>query len=398
MIKRYKIISVLLTACLLTLFCGCAADTEGTNSAAEEEVAYTLPLLLPVSGEIRNLGEDALWAAEYAVDEINASGGIQGIPVKIELYDSQNSESQVKKYAKEIAENNRFFIGPIDSVGTAAEAEIISDTGTPNIAAYSYESLRLQAAPYGISYMSDSTDDELEAVREWKELNPDIEKVAIVVTKGETAQMEVSEVMKACLSELNMSAEAVVEMDLKENEGLDAVAEALNAKVDGYVILARSEESIKFVSEVRKRGVTEGRRITASFASNDFDMFQQNQTVMEGTYIWNKFDVAYQGEEWQKLLQAYRNDHDGQDPSTNITPDIYNAVYAWKRCMEDLKLGPEPEDLKAEKEKIAEWFAASPVINAIQGDYQWLNGNKKGQFYYFQIDENGVPRSLNQGS
>ncbi len=395
MIKRYRIISVLLIVCLLSLVCGCGADIEDTDSAAEEEVTYNLPLLLPLTGEISNLGEDALWAAEYAVDEINRSGGIHGIPVKIELYDSQNSESQVKKYAKEIAENNRFFIGPIDSVGTAAEAEIISDTGTPNIAAYSFESLRLQAAPYGISYMSDSTDDELEAVREWKERNPDIEKVAIVVTKGETAQMETSEALKVYLNELNMSTEAVVEMNLTENEGLNAVTEALNATVDGYVVLARSEEYVKFVSEIRKRGVTEGRRITASFASNDYNMFRQNRTVMEGTYIWNMFDVEYQGEEWQKLLQAYRDDHDGQDPSTNITPDIYNAVYAWKQCLDDLDLGPVPDDLKADKEEIAEWFAASPVINAIQGDYQWLNGSKKGQFYYFQIDENGVPRSLN---
>ena len=395
MIKRYRIISVLLIVFLLSLVCGCGADIEDTDSAAEEEVTYNLPLLLPLTGEISNLGEDALWAAEYAVDEINRSGGIHGIPVKIELYDSQNSESQVKKYAKEIAENNRFFIGPIDSVGTAAEAEIISDTGTPNIAAYSFESLRLQAAPYGISYMSDSTDDELEAVREWKERNPDIEKVAIVVTKGETAQMETSEALKVYLNELNMSTEAVVEMNLTENEGLNAVTEALNATVDGYVVLARSEEYVKFVSEIRKRGVTEGRRITASFASNDYNMFRQNRTVMEGTYIWNMFDVEYQGEEWQKLLQAYRDDHDGQDPSTNITPDIYNAVYAWKQCLDDLDLGPVPDDLKADKEEIAEWFAASPVINAIQGDYQWLNGSKKGQFYYFQIDENGVPRSLN---
>lgn len=395
MMKRKKTVLVLLVACLLPLFCGCVSGTEETNSATEKEVAYTLPLLLPISGEISNLGEDALWAAEYAVDEINASGGIQGIPVKIELYDSQNSEAQVKKYAKEIAENNRFFIGPIDSVGTAAEAEIVLDTKTPNIAAYSFETLREQAAPYGISYMSDSTDDELEAVRVWKERNPDIEKVVIVVTKGETAQMEISDELKDYLSELNMSANAVVEMDLSENEGLNAVAEALNAKADGYIILARSEEYVKFVSEVRKRGVTEGRRITASFASNDYNMFQKNRMVMEGTYIWNKYDVGYQGEEWQKLLQAYRNDHDGQAPSTNITPDIYNAVYAWKQCLEELNLGPQPVDLKAERERITEWFAASPVINAIQGDYQWLNGNKKGQFYYFQIDENGVPRSIN---
>ena len=73
MIKKYRIISVLLIACLLFLFCGCEAGIEETDSAAEEEVTYNLPLLLPVSGEISNLGEDALWAAEYAVDEYGAA-------------------------------------------------------------------------------------------------------------------------------------------------------------------------------------------------------------------------------------------------------------------------------------------------------------------------------------
>lgn len=385
--------AVLVLAAMLISVCGCTADTELSVSSEEEEVAYELPLLLPVTGDISSLGEDALWAAEYAVNEINAAGGIDGIPVQTVLFDSQNNENQVKKYAKEIAEQYRFFIGPIDSVGAAAEADIILETGTPNIAAYSYESIREQTAPYGISYMSDTTDGELEAIRKWKELNPDLEQAAVIVTKGENSQMEAAEALKSYLPELDMSVCAVVEMDLTVNQGLDAVAEALNAKADGYIVLAREGEYEEVISELRKRGVTEGRRITASFASNDFSLAQEHKDVLEGTYVWNKFDVQYEGEEWQALLQEYQEDHDGASPSTNIVPDIYNAVYAWKQSIEELELKPQPENLDGEKQAIAEWLYQSPVLYGIQGDYQWIDGNKKSAFYYFQFDAAGVPQA-----
>ena len=386
---------VLLVVCLVFLLAGCALNAEPSSPSAEDETAYTLPMLLPMTGMISNLGEDALWAAKYAVDEINKAGGINGIPVNIDLYDSQNNEKQVARSARDISGRNRFFIGPIDSVGTAAEAEVIAETGTPNIAAYSFASLRKDIAPYGISYMSDTAEGELEAVRQWKYLNPDIEKVAVIVNKNENSQMDTVEALRDYLTELNMSVCAVVEMDPADDKGLEAAADALNAKADGYIVLTRSDEYGVIVSELRKRGVSEGRRITASFASNDYDLIRSNREVMEGTYIWNKFDVAYQGTEWQALLGQYREDHNGEDPNTNIVPDIYNAVYAWKQCIEDLGLEPDAEDLKAEKEEITKWFMESPVLHGIQGDYQWSDGNKKGKVYYFQIDENGVPKSLN---
>ncbi len=359
-----------------------------------KEVVYELPAILPLSGEIYYLGESAQWAINYAVNEINADGGIHGVPVHATFYDSEFNKNRSKDITEKLVKDQRFLIGPVDSNGTAAVADIIKESGTPDVATYSFESVRAQAAPYGISYMSDSTTGEIEAIDIWKELNPDIEKVVIVINQGESSQMETADLLQDKLSEMDMQMLSIIEINSAENDGLNAVVEALNAKADGYIILARTENYVKFVAEMRHRGITEGRRFTASFAGYEIPLIQEYCEELSDTYIWNKFDCDYEGEEWQKLLAAYKKDHDGNVPGSCIVSEMYNVVYAWKNCMEELELSPEIVDLKEEKTAIANWFYNSSVQHGIQGDYQWIEGNKLTSVYYFKINDEGIPKRV----
>ena len=359
-----------------------------------KEVVYELPAILPLSGEIYYLGESAKWAIDYAVDEINAAGGINGIPVHTTFYDSEFNKNRSKDIVEKLVKTQRFLIGPVDSNGTAAIADIIRESGTPDVATYSFESVREQSAPYGISYMSDSTTGEIAAIDIWKELNPDIEKVVIVINKGESSQMETADLLQDKLTELDMKLLRVIEIDAALNNGLNAVVEALNTNADGYIILARTENYVKFVAEMRQRGITDGRRFTASFAGYEIPLIQEYREQLSGTYIWNKFDCDYKGEEWQKLLAAYKKDHDGNVPGSCIVSEMYNVVYAWKACIEELNLSPEVLNLKEEKKSIADWFYNSSVQHGIQGDYQWIRGNKLTSVYYFKINDEGIPKRV----
>ena len=322
---------------LLVLIAGVALGiykVHENQKMENKEVVYELPAILPLSGEIYYLGESAQWAIDYAVDEINAAGGINGVPVHTTFYDSEFNKNRSKDIVEKLVKTQRFLIGPVDSNGTAAIADIIRESGTPDVATYSFESVREQSAPYGISYMSDSTTGEIAAIDIWKELNPDIENVVIVINKGESSQMETSDLLQDKLTELDMKLLRVIEIDATLNNGLNAVVEALNTNADGYIILARTENYVKFVSEMRQRGITEGRRFTASFAGYEIPLIQEYREQLSDTYIWNKFDCDYEGEEWQKLLEAYKKDHDGNVPGSCIVSEMYNVVYAWKACIE----------------------------------------------------------------
>ena len=382
---------------LLVLIAGVALGiykVHENQKMENKEVVYELPAILPLSGEIYYLGESAKWAIDYAVDEINAAGGINGIPVHTTFYDSEFNKNRSKDIVEKLVKTQRFLIGPVDSNGTAAIADIIRESGTPDVATYSFESVREQSAPYGISYMSDSTTGEIAAIDIWKELNPDIEKVVIVINKGESSQMETADLLQDKLTELDMKLLRVIEIDAALNNGLNAVVEALNTNADGYIILARTENYVKFVAEMRQRGITDGRRFTASFAGYEIPLIQEYREQLSGTYIWNKFDCDYKGEEWQKLLAAYKKNHDGNVPGSCIVSEMYNVVYAWKACIEELNLSPEVLNLKEEKKSIADWFYNSSVQHGIQGDYQWIRGNKLTSVYYFKINDEGIPKRV----
>lgn len=357
------------------------------RNRTDTERCYELTVLVPVTGALAYIGEPVQWTMEYAQDVINAAGGINGTPVRITVLDTECSTEKVKSQISETIKEQRILIGPIDTPGTMAGLELILEHRIPNIATYSYEEIRTQTAPYGISYLGDTEEGEMEAVKHWKRLNPDIHRVIILASPTESSQMDIAELLEGVLKQLEMEFVEVVWVE--QGEERKAVVQALNDKADGYISLVRAEEHGIIVSELRKRGITEGRRFTASFASYERGMIEKYQEVLADTYIWNKFDADYPGEAWGKLVAAYQKDHEGKAPGSHVVPDMYNVVMAWKQCLEELGLKPEPEDLERERAQIAEWFYNSPVLEGIQGEYQWIEGSKTSAAYYFQFDEEG---------
>ena len=184
----------------------------------------------------------------------------------------------------------------------------------------------------------------------------------------------------------------VVEVETDTLDCGPAAVQALNYGADGYISVLRADENAKVVSELRTRGVDEGRRITCGFSSfSDNYISVAGAEALEGTYIWNKLDPNYDGEEWNALVEAYKEDFDGAAPTSNPVPDYYNAFIAIKQCFEELQITGDPANAEAEKEAIAEWLYNSPTIHGIQGDFHWENGKKIADIYYFQFDADGNP-------
>ena len=67
-----------------------------------------------------------------------------------------------------------------------------------------------------------------------------------------------------------------------------AAVRALNLNTDGYFVIMRTNEYVKLATELKDRGVTEGRRIMATFACFSDELFKIGKGVIENTYIWNK--------------------------------------------------------------------------------------------------------------
>lgn len=376
---------------ILTIITGCGSsgskDTSGSGDSSDSGDVWTIPVLSAVTGSIAYVGKPASWAAEYAAEVINEQGGINGKKVKVKIYDTKFDTAEAVSCMSKVVDDSLIVVGPMDAPGAEAAGQVAFDANIPNIAAYSFTDIRDQYSPNAIAYMTDSEEGDWLAAGQWIKLNPDIKSVVIFTNPTDASQMATTELLKTNLSTINVSVKKVVEVETDTLDCGPAAVQAINAGADGYISVLRADENAKVVSELRTRGVDEGRKITCSFAS-----YSDNYTSvvgadkLDGTYIWNKLDPNYDGEDWNKLVTAYKADFDGAAPNVNPVPDYYNALLAIKQCFEELKITGDKDKLDSEKKAIAEWFYNSPVIHGIQGDYQWVKGKKEAPIYYFQFD------------
>ena len=78
-------------------FCPLGAQAQGQK----EPVVFGL--IDPLSGPFKDVGTEGLWALEYAVDQINAKGGLLGQPVKLMKYDNQFRPDVAVRMARKAA-------------------------------------------------------------------------------------------------------------------------------------------------------------------------------------------------------------------------------------------------------------------------------------------------------
>ncbi len=408
--KRFMQITALLcaSAMLFGTVAGCGSTTtsttDATDATADTSVAeadsaeessdiqvavdeWYIPVLSAVTGTIAYVGKPASWAAEYAVEQINAAGGINGVPVTIEIFDTQFDTAEVASCLSQVVDDALIVVGPMDAPGGEVAGQIIYDALVPNIGTYSYEDSRTAYSPYAIAYMTDSEEGEVLAAEKWLALNPDIESVVIFTCPSDSSQVASTELLTEYLESVGIELAGVVEVETDTLDCGPAAVQALNYGADGYISVLRADECAKVVSELRSRGVDEGRRITVGFSAySDNYISVVGAEALDGTYIWNKLDPNYEGEEWQALVAAYQEDFDGDSPVSNPVPDFYNALIAIKQCFEDLGITGAADVADEEKAAIAEWLYNSPEIEGIQGTFYWENGKKISDIYYFQFD------------
>ncbi len=366
------------------------APAAGTDAPADANaVAVTeweIPMLTAATGAIAYVGKPAGWAAEYAAEIINANGGIRGVPVKVTVLDTAFDTSKAVTQMTSVVDNALVVLGPMDAPGAESAGQVAYDGGVPNIAAYSFQDIRDLYAPYVMGYMTDSEEGDLAAAQEWTAVNDDIKKIVIFYTPTDASQAAATELLTAQLPDSGIEVVGTVEVQTGQLDCSASAIQALNLKADGYYLNLRADEAAKVLTELRKRGVDEGRRICATFASYDANYFDVAGSDCDGTYIWNKLNPDYSGEEWQTLVTAYQQANDGQTPTAPPVPGFYDAMMAIKQGIEELELPGDPAKLSEEREALGNWLYNSPVFEGVQGSFQWVDGKKVADVHFFQCD------------
>lgn len=117
-----------LAAVGLAMLAGCSAHGGGGDGT------LTIAAVGPLTGSAASRGKDLQQAAQMAVDEVNAAGGVNGRHIELKVYDDGDQPSRAHQLAEQIAATSAVAVlGQVASSAAASAGEVYKERQIPAI-------------------------------------------------------------------------------------------------------------------------------------------------------------------------------------------------------------------------------------------------------------------------
>ncbi len=225
---------------------------------ADDAVAvkeWKIPMLSVLTGPVAFAGVPAKWAAEYAINEINAAGGIRGVPVRLTVYDTAFDNAKAVQTIARVIPGSLVIIGPLDARGSAAVAQQLLDNKILSLNSNTNATTLSSSKPYSAAYMQDSSKANVLSAKRWFQLEPWIKSVAMFYDPADPAGKDAIDKFEANIASTGVK---VVPIEISGTQ-LDfgpPVLKAMSQKVDGYFSSYLVSNHVAIAKELFNRGIT----------------------------------------------------------------------------------------------------------------------------------------------
>ena len=181
---------VLLICWVIT--CSLIAVGSTAVRASDEVVAkeWRIPMLTVLTGPVAFAGVPAKWAAEYAINEINAAGGIRGVPVKLTAYDTAMDNAKAVQAMARAIPGSLVVLGPLDGRGSTAVAQELVENKILSLNSNTNAAMLSSSKPYSVAYMQDPSKGSVVGVKKWLQLEPWIKSVSMFYDPSDPASKD----------------------------------------------------------------------------------------------------------------------------------------------------------------------------------------------------------------
>jgi ABC-type branched-subunit amino acid transport system substrate-binding protein len=376
---------------VVVLLVASVAGITGCTTAEPEVSEWNLPQLAAVTGPAAAYSLDMNWSANYIAGQINDAGGVNGVPIKVSLFDEgTDAPTAVTAMTEALEMNPLLIIGPTGGIGVAAASYLPADEDVPFMASFTNEEQRAEYAPWGIQTGVDLDGNTQFSVAEWLRLNPDFESVVIIYepdifpTLGGAAEAE-------CES-LGIDVKEVIEVSPPGAMDLGPIAtKALSLDADGYISILFFADAANFCKAMYERGMTEGSRILNSFVALGGAFFELGAGYTEDTYVWDNINYTSTDPTWLAFVSAYGAEHDGNRPWTPATYGFCECVLAFQAAVENTNVTGAPDKLAEERQAIRDYLWNAKNIPDMTGStWGYVNGAKTKDLFMYQIQDNDL--------
>ena len=358
---------ILVTMAIAAVACIVSFPLSSAQAAKLAGRSVKIGCLAPLTGKGAEWGQGAKPSMEIAVAEINAKGGIGGLPIDLICYDTQTMESEALKEMSRLVERDKVlaisgpcFSGPFETI-----APQLDDRFKTPIDSYC-------SAKPGLSAMSKwafrntlTSDKQLTPVVDaWlKEYN--IKKVVIsydaedAVSKGEGAA-----VLPKLLKAHNVEILDSLTYRTKDTDYSAQVTKAKSLGAEGIALGACYQNAAAIAKEMQKQGFLVP--IIGGACAGAPGYIEIAGKAAEGSYMSTAAWLDDPRPEVQAYVKKIKAKLNGALPPYS-GPRSYDIIYSFKYCFEKAGITNKPADIDSDRDKIRQCLGTLKDFPGVAG-------------------------------
>lgn len=360
--KRIK--SAAVTTVVLALVVLVAA---GTTEAKLEGKAVKLGAIYPITGKGAEWGEHSKIATQIAVEEINAAGGIGGVPLEVVIHDTGTEVGQAISLARQLVQEEKVLavVGPCFSSEFEALAPMLDRLQTIIVS-------QCSAKP-GLSKLSKwafrnslTSDKQLEpAVKIWKD-RYQVKSAAILYDSADAVSAaEGSKVLPALFKKYGVAVKDELTYQTKDIDFSAQLTKIKSLNPDGIALGACYQQAANIVRQARKLGLKQPFLAGACTGSPEFASLVGADG--EGTIIGSAGWPDDPRPENKQFLAKFMKRSGGKKPNYGGMR-AYDNVYITKMVIEKYGVTNKPGELELDREKVRKGWAELKGYDGIAGN------------------------------
>lgn len=134
--RRTNVLATVTATVLVTgLTAACGSSSGGSGSSGDSSGKITLGMLAPLTGTFAQAGVDMSDGAKIAVKQINASGGVNGQKISLDIRDDGSDATKTSQATRDLASaGHKLIMGAYTSTECLAVKSLIASSGSVYVA------------------------------------------------------------------------------------------------------------------------------------------------------------------------------------------------------------------------------------------------------------------------
>jgi branched-chain amino acid transport system substrate-binding protein len=372
-----RLLSSLVTSLAVAAVVSSAPFTQDAGAQKLSGRNVKIGCLASLTGKGAEWGQTAKLSMEIAVEEINAKGGIGGLPIELTCYDTQTLEAEALKAVSRLVERDKVLAisGPCFSSEFETIAPQLDARLKTVINSYC-------SAKPGLSAMSKwafrntlTSDKQLKpVVAAWVQAYKPKKVVIIYDAEDAVPKAEGADIMPVLLKENGVEVLDKLTYRTRDTDYSAQITTAKSLGAEGIAFGSCYQNAAAIAKEAHKQGLKVPMVGGACASAPGF--IEIAGSAAEGAYMSSAAWLDDPRPEVQAYLKKIVARNNGKRPPYG-GPRAYDIIYSYKHCIETSGVSNNTNELDADRDKIRGCLAGLKNFPGVAGEIT-MDENRDG--------------------